>query len=138
MLSLHHLLSFLLGSSSTENWWKICCRDQTRKITQACFNQLANFADILSIAAIFILRQGRGEQVIHKGCFLYIYTSFAKDWSSCAKYAALYICLAFVYVFILVLELCSWFQGLEMPFLSILFVCICLLFYCLFVCIFVC
>ena len=125
MLSLHHLLSSLLGSSSTENWWKICCRDQTRKITQACFNQLANFADILSIAAIFILRQGRGEQVIHTECFLYIYTSFAKDCSSCAKYAALYICLFA-------------FQGLEMPFLSILFVCICLLFYCLFVCIFVC
>ena len=73
MLSLHHLLSSLLGSSSTENWWKICCRDQTRKITQACFNQLATFADILSIAAIFVLRQGRGEQIIHTGCFLTVH-----------------------------------------------------------------
>ena len=71
MLSLHHLLSSRLGSSSTENWWKICCRDQTRKITQACFNQLATFADILSIAAIFILQQGHGEQIIHTGCFLH-------------------------------------------------------------------
>ena len=71
MLSLQYLLSSLLGSSSTENWWKICCRDQTRKITQACFNQLAAFADILSIAAIFILQQGHGEQIIHTGCFLH-------------------------------------------------------------------
>ena len=61
-------------------------------------------------------------------------TSFAKDCSSCAKNAALYICLLhwpyhclFVYVFISVLDLCTWFQGLEMPFLSMLFVCICLI-----------
>ena len=73
MLSLHHLLSSLLGSSSTENWWKICCRDQTRKITQACFNQLATFADILSIAAIFVLWQGRGEQIINTVCFLTVH-----------------------------------------------------------------
>ena len=73
MLSLHHLLSSLLASSSTENWWKICCRDQTRKITQACFNQLATFADILSIAAIFVLWQGRGEQIINTVCFLTVH-----------------------------------------------------------------